>query len=96
MPRSLTGEGVRDTLRLLDAVVPLDVTEVPSGTQVFDWDVPPEWNVGDAWIADADGRRLVDLRDHPCTFSVTAKPSTAEFAGLSCRSTSGRSRTGPS
>ena len=65
LPRSLTGEGVRATLRLLDAVVPLDFTEVPSGTQVFDWDVPPEWNVGDAWIDDADGRRLVDLRDHP-------------------------------
>ncbi len=63
--RSLTGDGVRDTLRELANVVPLDVTEVPSGTQVFDWEVPPEWNVGEAWIADAEGRRLVDLRDHP-------------------------------
>ena len=63
--RSLTGRGVRETFSALAEVVPLDVTEVPSGTEVFDWTVPPEWNVGDGWIAAADGRRLVDLRDHP-------------------------------
>lgn len=63
--RSLTGEGVRDTMRALAEIVPLDVTEVPSGTRVFDWEVPPEWNVGEAWIADGEGRRLVDLREHP-------------------------------
>src|SRR5438046_2955294 len=61
--RSLTGDGVRETLRLVDAVVPLEVTEVATGTPIFDWTVPMEWNIADAWIADTDGRRIVDFRE---------------------------------
>jgi len=60
--RSLTGDGVRETLRLVGEVVPLEVSEVPTGTPAFDWTVPREWNVAGAWIADGDGRRLVDFR----------------------------------
>jgi aminopeptidase-like protein len=63
--RSLTGAGVRETLRVLGELIPLEVTEVPSGTKVFDWEVPAEWNVGEAWIADSEGSRLADLSDHP-------------------------------
>lgn len=62
--RSITGDGVRETLRRVARVVPLDVTEVPSGTAVFDWEVPPEWNVREAYIADASGRRRIDIRNH--------------------------------
>jgi aminopeptidase-like protein len=61
--RSLTGDGVRATLGLVSEWLPLELTEVPAGTAVYDWIVPPEWNVHDAWIADAEGRRLVDLSD---------------------------------
>lgn len=62
--RSLTGDGVRKTLRLLQKIAPLEVHEVPSGTEVLDWTVPPEWNVREAHIADHGGNRIVDLRDH--------------------------------
>ena len=62
--RSITGEGVRRTLARIAEDIPLRTTEVPSGTAVFDWEVPREWNVREAWIADESGRRIVDLRDH--------------------------------
>ena len=62
--RSITGQGVRETLRCIGNRVPLEVSEVPSGTPVFDWEVPPEWNVREAYIADGAGRRLVDFRRH--------------------------------
>jgi aminopeptidase-like protein len=61
--RSLTGDGVRETLRIVDRVVPLEVTEVSTGTPIFDWSVPREWNIADAWIADARGKRIVDFRE---------------------------------
>ena len=60
--RSITGDGLRETLRLIGRQIPLQVTEVPSGTQVLDWTVPPEWNVRDAYIADAGGNRVIDFR----------------------------------
>jgi aminopeptidase-like protein len=60
--RSITGDGVRETLRILGELVPLQIVEVPSGTPVLDWTVPPEWNVREAWIANASGERVVDLR----------------------------------
>ena len=62
--RSITGQGVRETLRCIGNRIPLEVSEVPSGTPVFDWEVPPEWNVREAYIADGAGRRLVDFRRH--------------------------------
>lgn len=62
--RSITGEGVRRTLQELRELIPLEVHEVPSGTQVFDWTVPLEWNVRDAYIRDESGERVVDLRNH--------------------------------
>lgn len=62
--RSITGDGVRRTLEILKEIVPLDVYEVPTGTPVFDWQVPREWNLREAWIKDPRGEVVVDLRDH--------------------------------
>jgi len=64
IPRSLTGPGVRDTLAYLRRLLPdLTIHEVPSGTRVFDWTVPPEWRISEAWLAEPSGRKVVDFRD---------------------------------
>jgi aminopeptidase-like protein len=62
--RSITGDGVRRTLDRLSEIVPLERREVPSGTPVFDWEIPREWNVKGAWIKGPDGRKVVDFADH--------------------------------
>lgn len=59
--RSITGEGVRETLRRLQKRIPIVMHEVPSGTKVFDWTVPPEWNIRDAYIMNLRGERVVDF-----------------------------------
>ena len=62
--RSITGGGVRKTLRLVQDRIPIQVHEVPTGTQVFDWTVPKEWNIRDAWVKDSSGQRLIDFYEH--------------------------------
>ena len=62
--RSITGEGVRETLRAIRKRIPLEMHEVPSGTKVFDWTVPQEWNVFDAYIMNQEGKRVVDFKAH--------------------------------
>jgi aminopeptidase-like protein len=60
--RSLTGDGVRETFAVLEEHIPLQRREIASGTQVFDWNVPEEWNIHEAHITAPDGTRVVDFR----------------------------------
>jgi len=60
--RSLTGNGVRETFSILKELVDFEITEVPTGTQAFDWTVPKEWNVNEAYILTPDGRRIADFK----------------------------------
>jgi aminopeptidase-like protein len=62
--RSITGDGVRCTLRVLRGLAYFRTYEVPSGTNCFGWTVPDEWNVRDAYIADMNGKRLVDFGEN--------------------------------
>lgn len=71
--RSITGEGLRETLHELGRQVPLAINEVPTGTQVFDWQVPREWNIRAARIETLDGSVVVDFADsnlHVVGYSV--------------------------
>jgi aminopeptidase-like protein len=74
--RSITGNGLRQTLGLIGERVPLETTEVPTGTKVLDWVVPQEWNIAEAWIAGPDGNRVVDFADsnlHVLGYSVPVR-----------------------
>jgi aminopeptidase-like protein len=80
--RSLTGEGVRSTLAILGETLPsLEASEVPSGTHVYDWVVPPEWHVRGAWIADSTGRRLVDFDENHLHVLAYSAPVQARMSG---------------
>jgi len=62
--RSLTGDGNRATLKILSEIIDLQITEVPSGTKCFDWTVPPEWNIKEAWIKDSNGNKIIDFTEN--------------------------------
>ena len=82
--RSITGNGFRETLNIIKKYIPVVVSEVPSGTRVFDWTVPKEWNIRDAYVKNSRGERVVDFKKsnlHVVGYSVPiqGKMSLAEL-----------------
>ena len=61
--RSITGNGFRETLRIIQEYIPLTMHEIPTGTKVFDWTVPKEWNINDAYVKNPKGERVIDFRE---------------------------------
>lgn len=60
--RSITGDGVRETLGIIQQHIPLKIIEIPTGTKVFDWTIPQEWNIRDAYILDESGKKIIDFK----------------------------------
>ena len=77
--RSITGDGVRQTLQLLKKVIPqMEIMEVPSGTKAFDWEIPKEWNISEGYIEDSTGTRVLDFKEnnlHVMGYSVPVDAS---------------------
>jgi len=76
--RSITGDGVRRTFSILKEVLPIETHEVPTGTKVFDWTVPKEWNIRDAYIMAPNGTKIVDFNKnnlHVVNYSVPVRDS---------------------
>jgi aminopeptidase-like protein len=74
--RSITGEGVRQTLRIIEKHIPIEIHSVPSGVQAFDWTVPKEWNILDAFVKNSRGERIIDFRKsnlHVMNYSIPVK-----------------------
>lgn len=71
--RSITGNGVRETLRIIEEFISIKIHEIPTGTPVFDWTVPKEWNIKDAYIKNSKGEKIVDFKQsnlHVLNYSV--------------------------
>jgi len=74
--RSITGNGVRNTLQEIRKHIPLEIHEVPTGTAVFDWTIPREWNIRDAYIKNARGEKVVEFAMsnlHVMSYSVPVR-----------------------
>ena len=71
--RSITGNGVRQSLKIIQNHISLNVSEIPSGTEVFDWTIPREWNINDAYIKNSKGEKIVDFKKsnlHVLNYSI--------------------------
>lgn len=82
--RSITGNGVRETDKIISTHIPLEISEIATGTKVFDWTVPKEWNIKDAFIKDSSGNKIIDFKKsnlHVLNYStpIKAKISLSEL-----------------
>ena len=71
--RSITGNGLRKTLKILKKQVDLKIIEIPTGSKVFDWKIPYEWNIADAYVKSLKGERIIDFKKsniHVLNYSI--------------------------
>lgn len=71
--RSITGKGNKETLEVLKEIIPLEINSYPSGQRVYDWTIPKEWNIKDAWIKNSKGKKIVDYKNsnlHVLSYSI--------------------------
>lgn len=71
--RSISGNGLRESFRLIQKIMPLDLKEYPTGQQIFDWEIPKEWNIDDAYIITPDGRKICSFKEnnlHIVSYSI--------------------------
>lgn len=74
--RSITGNGVRETLDVIRKHIEVEINEIPTGTPVFDWSIPKEWNISDAYIKDPNGKKIIDFKKsnlHVVSYSIPIK-----------------------
>lgn len=79
--RSITGNGLRESLSIINKEVPLNILEIPSGTKAFDWKVPKEWNISDAYVKGKDGNRIIDFKKsnlHVLGYSIPIKENVSK------------------
>ena len=72
--RSITGNGVRKSLKIIKKYIDLEIHEIPTGTKVFDWEVPKEWNINDAYIIDPNGKKILDFKNSNLHVVQYSKP----------------------
>lgn len=83
--RSITGNGNRETLKILNEIIELNIEEFPSGMNVFDWEIPEEWNIRDAWIKNSSGKKIVDFKNnniHVLSYSTPVAIDKMQFQEL--------------
>jgi aminopeptidase-like protein len=76
--RSITGDGLRESLKIISELAPMEITEVPTGTKVLDWTIPEEWNIEDAWIETPSGERICEFKKnnlHVLNYSIPVDKS---------------------
>ncbi len=60
--RCITGEGIRQSLKIISEYIPIKIENIPTNTKVFDWTIPEEWNINDAYIMKSNGEKIVDIK----------------------------------
>ena len=71
--RSITGNGVRKTFSILNSITDFEIKEIPSGTKVYDWEIPNEWNIEDAYVENSSGKKVIDFKKnnlHVLNYSI--------------------------